>query len=63
MKKLLLVVAALAVAAPAFSGTGGNPKPKDLAPGTKAHWGGDHSQATAKIISPKAAKQAARSGN
>ena len=58
MKKLLLVIVALAFAAPAFAGTGGNPKPKDLAPGTKAHWGGDHSQAAVKVAVPKAQKPA-----
>jgi len=44
MKKLLLAAAVLALAAPALAGTGGNPKPKDHAPDTKSHWGGDHSQ-------------------
>ncbi len=62
MKKLLLIVAALAIAAPTFAGTGGNPKPDKLAPESKAHWGSDQAKAAAKAPSSKTEKQAARSG-
>jgi hypothetical protein len=62
MKKLLLVVAALAVAAPVYAGTGGNPKPKDRAPETTSHSGSDQSQVVTKTASPKAEKPAAKSG-
>lgn len=60
MKKLLLAVAALAIAAPSFAGTGGNPKPQNLLPGTEEHWGGDHGQSVAKNTVAKPAKPDSR---
>jgi hypothetical protein len=59
MKKLLLAIAALAVAMPVFAGTGGNPSPdKKRAPDTNSHWGGNHSQPAATSASPKTEKPA-----
>lgn len=68
MKKLLLAVAALAIAAPSFAGTGGNPKPQNLLPGTEEHWGGNHAQtadknAGPKVEKPEPRKTSTKSGN
>ena len=63
MKKFLLGIAALAVATPAFAGTGGNPKPKDRAPETASHWGAHQSNVATKTANPKTDKPAVKTGD
>ena len=63
MKKLLLVIATFAIAVPVYAGTGGNPNPKDRAPETTSHWGGDQSAVASKTTNPKADKPAVKSGD